>query len=671
MPSHPLETNRPSLHILAEALGLCRIWHDADGVEQTVADDSLAAIATALGYPASSPSEAVASVEQVRREQAQPPLMIVTLAGDPTPLPPSLAHARIEAADGTLSALDLSAWTLPPVEEPGYYRLTVNGHALTLAVAPRACPSLNETGKRHIWGPAVQIPALRGEAPSAFGTFAELAQAVDAFAARGADAVAINPVHALFAGHGLDFSPYSPSSRLYLNGALGDPGLLGLPPLASEETVPGELIDWEAALPRRLAQLRELYASLDEPTRERIARDNDASGDGLRRQALYDALDVHFRAKGRTGWQAWPARYQDPASKAVAKFAREHAEEVAFHLFTQWLARESLALVQARAREAGMAVGLLADLAVGVHTGGADAWSMRGAMLHGLTIGAPPDPLGPLGQNWMLTTFSPRGLARSGYAPWIETIRAALATSGALRIDHAFGLARLWVVPEGRASTEGAYLTYPFEDLIRLVTLEAHRASALVVAEDLGTMPEGFGPAINRHGVLGMRVLWFERAKDDGFIGAADYDRQAVAMTGTHDTATVAGWWSGADLDWAEKLGRLPAGTTRAEADLRRDWDRGLLWATLTGNVEPRPLPGDPAPVVEAALRHIGRTPCVLAIAPLEDLLAERQQPNLPGTTTEHPNWRRRLAAPLSVLLEEVDTAARVAALDQERKSRA
>jgi 4-alpha-glucanotransferase len=660
----------PELQRLAEAIGLMRTWWSSEGVEQTVGDASLATIATALGYPADTPAEIAASLELVRRERAEPPAMIVTDVGVATPLPPSLALAEIATADGTTHRLDTSAWTLPPIDEPGYYALSVNGHAFTLAVAPRECPSVEALGKGRIWGPAVQIPALRGAAPSPFGTFAQLAEAVEAFAGRGADALAINPVHALFAGHGHDFSPYSPSSRLYLNGAMGDPGLLGLPPLLPEDASHAEaLIDWESALPRRLAQLRRLFAVLDPATHERIARDNAPHGEGLKRQALYDALDVHFRARGAHGWQAWPSAYHDPDGATVGVFAREHAEEVAFHLFTQWLARESLAVVQARAREAGMAVGLLADLAVGVHTGGADAWSMGDALLQGLTIGAPPDPLGPLGQNWMLTGFSPRGLARSGYGPWIDTIRAALATSGALRIDHAFGLARLWVVPEGQPSSAGAYLRYPFEDLMRLVALEAHLAGALIVAEDLGTFPDGFGPAITRRGMLGMRVLWFERAQDDGFIGAADYAAQAVAMTGTHDTATVAGWWSGRDLDWAAKLGRLPADTTRALAEERRDWDRGLLWATLTGDTAPRPSPDDPAPVVEAALRHIGRTPCVLAIAPLEDLLAEREQPNLPGTITEHPNWRRRLDAPLSVLLDEADTAARVAALDEERKA--
>jgi 4-alpha-glucanotransferase len=659
----------PHLHALAEAIGLVRIWWDADGREHVVADASLRAIVAALGYPATSADEIAASLAQVAAERAQPPAMIVTDAGVPTPLPPSLAGATLTLPDGTTRVLDTAQWVLPAVDEPGYYPLVVNGHTLTLAVAPRACPSVEALGKGRIWGPAVQIPALRGARPEPFGNFADLADAAEAFAARGADALAINPVHALFAGDGRDFSPYSPSSRLYLNGAMGDPALLGLPPLPNEEADAADLIDWQDALPRRLARLRTVFAGLDAATHARVASDNAPYGEGLVRQALYDALDVHFRGDGPKGWQAWPPAFHDPDGPAVAAFARDNADEVAFHLFAQWLAREGLAQVQRRAKAAGMAVGLLADLAVGVHTGGADAWQLADCLLQGLTIGAPPDPLGPLGQNWMLTGFSPRGLARRGYGPWIATIRAALSTAGALRIDHAFGLARLWVVPEGQPSSMGAYLRYPFADLVRLVALEAHLAGALIVAEDLGTMPGGFGPAITARRMLGMRVLWFERAEDGGFIGAADYDAQAVAMTGTHDTATVAGWWSGRDLEWAQKLGRLPEGESLADAEARRAWDRGLLWATLTHDTAPRPVPEDTGPVVEAALRHIGSTRCALAIVPLEDLLAEREQPNLPGTITEHPNWRRRLDAPLAELLDEPETAARVRVLDEARKS--
>ncbi|MCJ2186024.1 4-alpha-glucanotransferase [Novosphingobium beihaiensis] len=659
------------LHRLAEAIGLARTWWDVDGAQQTVSDTSLASIAGALGYPAGSAAQIAQSLAQLEAERRQPPAMIVTEVGQPTPLPASLARAELTGEDGRTVALPVDRWTLPPIEEPGYYRLSLAGHDCTLAVAPKSCPTVHDFAPGKLWGPAVQIPALRADAARPFGSFGELDEAVRLFAAHGADVLAINPVHALFPGNGKGFSPYSPSSRLYLNSAMGAPELLGLPPLPAREgdDPAGCLIDWESALPRRLADLRALFDSLDAETRARIARDNAPHGEGLQRQALFDALDVHFRPQGADGWRQWPEAYHDPNGPAAAAFAAENAPEVEFHLFTQWLARESLAKVQADARAHGMAIGLLADLAVGVHIGGADSWQMRDTMLQGLTIGAPPDPLGPHGQNWQLTGFSPQGLKRSGYAPWITMIRAALSRAGGLRIDHAFGLSRLWVVPEGEESSAGAYLAYPFLDLIRLTALEAHRAKALIVAEDLGTMPWGFAEPIAEKKMLGMRVLWFERAADQGFIGGQDYTPDSLAMTGTHDTATVAGWWSGRDLEWAEKLGRLPTDSSSEQEAERREWDRGLLWATLTHNTIPRPEPDHPEPAVTAALRHIGHSASALAIAPLEDLLAGREQPNLPGTVTEHPNWRRRLAAPLGELLDEPANAARIAALDTARKA--
>lgn len=667
--SHQRQTGKEAaiehLHALAAALGVARIWWDVDGQEQTVADEALALIVTALGYPAHSEADAQRSLDQVAEERRQPPHMIVTDVGRPTPLPASLTRVILTGEDGHTRSLTPEGWMLPPVDEPGYYQLEIGGHHLTLAVAPPACPAITSFTNHRMWGPAVQIPALRGAAPNAFGDFADLDAATALFASRGADALAINPVHALFPGNGIGFSPYSPSSRLFLNGAMGNPALLGLPPLPEREG--GVLIDWEHALPQRLADLRAAYSALDVETRTRIAGDSAAQGETLYRQAIFDALDVHFRAEGADGWRQWPEPYRNPDGPAVQDFARQHAAEVEFHLFTQWLARESLAAVQDRATQSGMAIGLIADLAVGVHTGGADSWSLRDVMLEGLTIGAPPDKLGPHGQNWALTSFSPGGLIRSAFAPWIEMLRAALGRAGGLRIDHAFGLARLWVVPEHHDSRDGAYLSYPFHDMLRLLSLEASRANALIIAEDLGTMPHGFGEAIAERHLAGMRVLWFERAKDHGFIGPQDYAPETVSMTGTHDTATVAGWWSGRDLDWAEDLGRLGADVDRAEADRIRDWDRGLLWSTIGGNT-PRPAPEEPAAVAEAALAHIGHARSHLAIAPLEDILALQEQPNLPGTITEHPNWRRRIDAPLGDLMADPATSHRVDILSQARR---
>ncbi|MEO0058041.1 MAG: hypothetical protein RIT17_1514 [Pseudomonadota bacterium] len=650
------------LHALAHACGVSRDWTDVEGRQQGVTDDALAALLGALGHEAESQAQIARSLAAIAARRKGLPAMLVADSGASIALPLAARSAEITGEDGITRPLSVAGDQLQVTAPPGYYDLVLDGHALKLAVAPPACP-LPVQGQRRPWGISLQIPSLRGEQPTPFGTFADLAEAARVLGAAGGDALAINPVHALFPGYGENFSPYSPSSRLFLNGAMGDPALAGLPPLPTAVGADG-LIDWPAAMPQRLAELRGVFASLDPARRAAIAATDDAM---LHRHALFDALDCHFRPQGAHGWRDWPAALHDPQGAAARRFAAEHPDEIAFHLFVQWLARQGLEAAQTAAREAGMGIGLIADLAVGVDPAGSDAWSLRHAMLDGLTIGAPPDPLGPLGQNWSITGFSPEGLRDSGYAPWIAMIRQGLAVGGGLRIDHAFGLARLWVIPEGGATSDGAYLSYPFEDLIRLTTLEAHRADALVIAEDLGTAPYGFTQAVTDRRMLGMRVLWFERAADHGFIGAQNYEPLSTAMSGTHDTVTVAGWWRGRDLDWAEQLGRLPEDMTRAGAEAIREWDRGLLWSTLS-HAAPRPAPDDAAPVVDAAIAHIARTPSCLALVSLEDLLGLDEQPNLPGTVDVHPNWRRRMTEPTAQLLEAPEVQQRCAILRQARQ---
>lgn len=646
------------LHALAQVAGVAREWTDVEGRHQVVGDAALAAVLDALGYETGSERQIIESLAAITRRRAALPGMLVADCGAAITLAFAPGSAEATGEDGVTRTLAIEIDHLIAPDAPGYYDLLLDGQTLKLAVAPPCCP-LPRVSSGRPWGGSVQIPALRGARPAPFGTFGELAEAARAFGAAGADALAINPVHAMFPGHGVHYSPYSPSSRLFLNGALADPALAGLPPFPPEDGPP--LIDWAEALPRRLAQLRATFAALEPARRAALTATDDPM---LHRHALFDAIDCHFRAgMGAHGWRTWPSAFHDPAGEAADRFAAENADEVAFHLFVQNLARQGLEAAQGAARDAGMAIGLIGDLAVGVDPSGSDAWSLRHAMLDGLTIGAPPDPLGPLGQNWSITGFSPDGLRASGYAPWIAMMRAGLASGGGLRIDHAFGLARLWVIPEGAATHDGAYLAYPFEDLIRLATLEAHRAGSFIIAEDLGTAPFGFTQAVTARQMLGMRVLWFERAEDDGFIGAGDYEPLSVAMSGTHDTVTVAGWWRGRDLDWADELGRLPEGMIRTEAESIRDWDRGLLWSTLEHTVS-RPAPEDPAPVVDAAIAHIARAPSALALVSLEDMLGAEEQPNLPGTVTEHPNWRRRIDAPIGQVLGEELVARRCAILN-------
>ncbi|MEW9855027.1 4-alpha-glucanotransferase [Novosphingobium sp. M1R2S20] len=652
------------LHALAEAIGLERVWRDAKGDEQVVSDATLAIVAEALGYPAHNDDAARASLETRLEEDRQPPAFLSADVNHACPLPPALSSAgsaRLQMEDGETRDLAIVNGHLPGIEKSGYHTLHVAGHELVFAVAPKRCllPEDRDGAKagRH-WGTAIQIPSLH-EKPAAYGDFGDLRAAVRLFAQRGADAVAISPVHAPNPANEQIFSPYSPSSRLFLNPTLAE--------RTSESEDGGPLIDWAAGLRESHAALRAAFVSLSTAERVELQDWAAARGPGLHRHALHDALALNFADQG-TGWRSWPQEYHDPDGAAVSRFATEHAEEVTFHLYAQWLSERSLEAVQQEARSAGMAIGLISDLAVGIDTGGSDAWAMQDVLLEGLTIGAPPDLLGPDGQNWALTSFSPRGLARSAFAPWLAMLRTALRHAGGVRIDHAFGLARLWVVPNNASASHGVYLRYPYDDMLRLLVLESHRAGAVIVGEDLGTRPPGFmGPFADR-GILGMRVLWFERDWN-GFCKAEDYPAHAIAMTGTHDLATIAGWWRGRDLEWNRRLGRGgSAGDGWQEEERQRAADRDALWSAM-GNGAPQPAVDDPGPVIEAALAFLGRTPSTLAIVPLEDLLGLEEQPNLPGTIDEHPNWRRRLAGPLAELLEQPETARHIAALVQARSS--
>ncbi|WP_068082481.1 4-alpha-glucanotransferase [Novosphingobium rosa] len=642
---------------LAQAAGVARHWRDARQQGQTVSDETLIAVLAALGYPAHTGPQQRDSLQQIAAQNLAPPSLITGDIGQPIALPQALAEARqadLLAEQGEFSRLTVKEGCLPALHQPGYHQLTIAGHQLTLAITPPRCPPLTATDHKR-WGVAVQVPSLRASAGSAYGTLDDLPGLIAALTRHGADAVAISPVHALFPGDGLHVSPYSPSSRLFLNGALAAP---------VADTASDGLIDWATAVPRQFARMQTEHAQLSEAERSALAGWAQQQGPALHRHALFNVLRRQFAA---LPWQQWPAAFHDPDGEAARKAAANHSEEIGLHLFIQRQAQQALTQAQHAARSQGMGIGLIADLAVGVDPGGSDAWSMGSAMLRGLTIGAPPDPLGPLGQNWGLTSFSPQGLRATAFAPFIAMLRAALAHAGGLRIDHAFGLERLWVVPEGFSAAQGAYLSYPRTDLLRIITLEAHRAGAVIIAEDLGTHPSGFAQAITERGMAGMRVLWFERDKNGDFRPPASFTPLSVAMTGTHDTPTVAGWWHGRDLAWDRALRRrTPPALAMAETE--RVVDRAALWSAME-QIPPPPAPEVTTPVVDAALEHIGKAGSGLAIIPLEDVLGLQEQPNLPGTSTEHPNWRRRLPAPFDDLAASPTIAARLDLINRSRRA--
>jgi 4-alpha-glucanotransferase len=375
---------------------------------------------------------------------------------------------------------------------------------------------------------------------------------------------------------------------------------------------------------------------------------------------LFEALFDHFHEQsGAHGWQGWPADYHRPDTQAVAAFARDHRDEIDFHLFLQWRAEAGLA--RAADAASGMAIGLVADIAVGIDKGGSHAWSRGDELMLGIGIGAPPDAFQAAGQNWGITSFSPMALRTKSYRPFVELLRSAMQHSGGIRIDHALGLRRLWVVPDGASPLDGAYLCQPEDDLLRLIALESQRHGSIVIGEDLGVVPPGLREALTDRGILGMRVLPFERDKADAFVPPAHWDASAVAMTSTHDLPPVAGWWRGTDIDWRETL---DAPGDRAEDRIKRTEERASLWAAT---VRTDAVSDNPAVAADAAIDMVAATPCPLAIVPIEDLLALDEAPNLPGTVDEHPNWRRRLPAPADTLFARPDVAARVTRLNIER----
>ncbi len=650
------------LTALAEAAGVAPRWSDYRGEQHDVAPDTLRAVLAALGLPAATPGDIQDSLAAVEGQPGHLPPLLTATAGQPVPLPPGRYQLQLE--DGTRRE---GAGALV-VTEPGYHRLEVAGQQTTLAVAPPSCFTVRIAAPgRRPWALAVQLYALRRQGDAGLGDFRALQDLVGPAAALGAAAVAISPVHAQFSADPDRFSPYSPSSRIMLNvlHAAHD-----WPPNAGLESLP--LVDWPEASRHRLAALRAAFANAPPSQLEALAAFRAEQGDPLETHARFEALhaDQFGRDPSRWHWRTWPEALRDPASPAVAEFAAAHADEVAFHAYMQFLADRSLAAVQAATRAAGMPIGLIADLAVGADSGGSHCWSRQAETLMGVSIGAPPDLLSAQGQNWGLAAFSPRGLARHGFAAFLEMLRSAMRHAGGVRIDHALGLARLWIVPDGGSAAGGAYLAFPRQDMLRLIALESHRHRAIVLGEDLGTIPEGFQEELADAGILGMRVLWFER-KDEAFIPPRRWTKAAAAMTSTHDLPTAAGWWAGRDLEWRAKLDLAGGPEKQANDGNERFRDRFLLWDAMQDSAAahgPPPADADAGAFADAATRHVAGAACDLAIIPIEDALALQEQPNLPGTMGEqHPNWRRRLPGPAAELLQPPAVAARLAAVTRAR----
>jgi 4-alpha-glucanotransferase len=515
----------------------------------------------------------------------------------------------------------------------------------------------------------VQLYSLHRNGDSGLADFTSLSTLAKLVAAQGAAALAISPVHAMFSADVTRFSPYGPSSRLFLNvlhidpaSVLGqealDTALASLGDDAADSFAhleKGELVNWQASASLRLNLLRKLYdrfsESADQHAFEQFRQEG---GTSLRDHARFEVLHGWRLAHGENGdWRTWPNELRDPKSEAVERFAQEHQAEIRFHEFLQWQAARGLADAQKAARDAGMPIGLIADLAVGADNGGSQAWSRQAEIINGLSVGAPPDIINTRGQKWGLGAFSPHMMKAQGFGAYIEMLRATFAYAGGARIDHVLGLNRLWLTPQDAPPDQGAYLQYPMEDLLRLIALESWRHRAIVIGEDLGTVPQGFSEQLADAGLMGMRVLLFQ---NDGhrFYRPDEWSANAIATTTTHDLPTLAGWWQGRDIDWRTNLDLLEKGQTEQEAHQHRGRERHMLWQALTqagyaSGDEPEAR-AESTPL-DAAIDFMSATPAPLAMLPIEDALGLAEQPNLPGTIDSHPNWRRRLPQTVENLL--------------------
>jgi 4-alpha-glucanotransferase len=461
-----------------------------------------------------------------------------------------------------------------PADLPlGYHRLEIDlefagRESCALVVTPDKCFEPRElAANSKIWGVAVQLYALRSENNWGIGDFSDLAELLRLASSAGAGFIGISPVHALFPSDPTLYSPYSASSRHALNimfidvasvlevqgsrqaqAIMADPGFRARLAQVRAATQ----VDYPAVASLKMSVLR---AAFERFRTEHLARHTARAaacrafqrerGEAMRLHTLFDAIDGYLRRHHGTGagWHNWPEEYRAPGGEAVRRFAQEHADEVDFHAYLQWVAAEQLGAVRQLARDLKLDVGLYGDYAVGVNASGSETWSDQSLYCTGAAIGAPPDPLGPNGQEWGIPPQDPRQLRRTAYAPFAALVRASMRNCGALRLDHVMALFRQWWVPRGFKSAEGAYVHYPLEDLLAVVALESHRNQCLVVGEDLGVVPDEIRRGLPQFGVYHYKVVLFEQ-KNGEFVAPANYIRPALAVVTTHDLPTLHGWGS-------------------------------------------------------------------------------------------------------------------------------
>ena len=703
----PARLKRPLIR-LAKACGVSTSYIDQLGAYVEIRDEVLVAVLASLGVDASNPaaiSKSLLETECRQREQLVPPTVLaITGRANNVPLRCSadaLVALTLALEDGTAYAGDLRAnlrvhkdadfgeqleLTLPDDLPIGYHTLNVQVGGVqrraTVIVAPPRIELPEAVRQRQRWGWMTQMYSVRSADSWGVGDYGDLKRLVgDAGEKSHADFMLINPIHAGAPVPPLQPSPYLPESRRFLNVTY---------------IRPQDIPEYAALDDATRAQVEELHASVAAANDSAEPMDINASWDA-KRQALWlifsaprseereTAFAEFKRAAGPDldafatwclAFEVWGAPWEenswffrtDKNSPAVAALVRDHHDMFEFQRWLQWIADEQVAAAQQAAKDAGMALGLMQDMAVGVHALGADVWWSPERFADGVTVGAPPDFYNQLGQDWGQPPFSPQYLESTGYRVYREMVHNMFAHAGALRIDHVLGLFRLWWIPRGCTARDGAYVTYNHEVMLSILAIEASRANGVVIGEDLGTVPEYVSKVLAEHGVLGTAVEWFSRVDNspnagDPYAPPEDYRKYALASVTTHDLPPTAGYLKLEHVDLREELDLLnePAEQFRAEVQAEIDQmlallvSRGYLPQEVADGLKAACAPdADDAEtadrealiqrVVEAMHVMLRDAPSVLVQAALVDGVGEHRTQNQPGTSWEYPNWRIPLA---------------------------
>lgn len=667
--------NSDALRHLADQYGVATEYWDFHGTHRHVPDATLLAVLSALGLDLESDSDvsdAIADIDLKPWRRVLPSCLVVRHGQEhdvPVHVPDGLGvSATVQLEDGQSWPLgQKDQWVEPreidgerigratfllPSNLPlGWHSIEVTCDDGTTASAPLAVtpsrlaePTL-QAGRG--WGAMAQLYSVRSKESWGMGDARDLAEMGSFFGSIGADFLLINPLHAAEMSPPITPSPYLPTSRrfvsplyirpedieevAYLTGPQRSLVRWAMQEVEHDNTS-SEPIDRDRSWQAKSQALAVIYAQgLSDARRREFERYREEMGQGLEDFALWCALAEHYKD------EPWPETVSHPASPRTRLMRMELSERIDYFCWLQWIIDQQLQRAQRDAVDAGMGLGLMQDLAVGVHPGGADAWALQDVFARGIEVGAPPDMYNQQGQNWSQPPWRPDALAELGYAPLRDMIRTVLRHAGAIRVDHIIGFFRLWWIPQGALPSEGTYVRFDHEAMIGVLLLEAHRAGATLIGEDLGTVEPWVRDYLTERGIFGTSVLWFEGG-EDGLPKRPDaYRTLALATVDTHDMPPAAGYLAGEHVDVRERLGLLvdPPEQVRAEAEAERE-------RMLTRLREYGLLGADPTEreIIEAMHRYIAQTPSLLLGISVTDMVGERRTQNQPGTDQEYPNWK-------------------------------